>query len=128
METQKRGKIMSTMLRNILSVIPGTGGLKKAVTFLTEQTYDLTVIEDMDTPLAGAPKGPNFYMITVLVLLIVAICALIVVHTIRRNKVKERLLELRRRTGNNDTHVPLKIREMEDEISQTETNITAEFI
>lgn len=118
---------MKNLLTIFMSVVSGAKliGLVNAV---LEQSYDLIVIDESDTPLGSGPVNTNYYILAVCTVALAALLAFMVLFVTRRNGLKKRLLELRKRAGNEDMTVPFSIRELKDAVAEAEANLSAELL
>ncbi len=99
--------------------------MNRMIFFLTQQTYDLIVIDEGEAPLAAAPVGSGYYAYAVTAVFFAALIALASVWITRRNALKKRLLEIRERSGNSDTSVPVTIKAIRDAINEAEAESVA---
>lgn len=94
-----------------------------AVTQSYDFGYDLWVIPDDDpVPLAGGPVV-NYYPIAIIAVALLALITVVAVWLFKRSGYKNRLLELRAKTGDTDKPVPLTIRRIKDAVREAERNL-----
>lgn len=91
------------------------------------QEYDLVVIEEMDTPLAGGPVHTNYYVLTLCAIAVMLLIALFVAWFLKRTKLVKRLQKLNAQL-NKTEKAPLFIKAIKEEILRAESEITASMI
>ena len=93
--------------------------------FLTQQAYDLIVIDEGEAPMAAAPADGGYYIYAVITVFFAALIAMAAVWITRRNVLKNRLLELRELSGNTDTTVPFTLKALRDAVNEAEAEYIA---
>ncbi|MCR5278728.1 MAG: hypothetical protein K6E19_04725 [Lachnospiraceae bacterium] len=91
------------------------------------QSYHLIVIGEDETPLAAGPAG-SYYVYAVVTVVLAALIAVAALWITRRNALKRRLLDLRKRSGNTDTSVPVSIKGIREAITETEAVASADIL
>lgn len=89
--------------------------------------YDLYVIEDDLVPLAGGIAGAesNYYIPTVIVIILIVLAIFIGFWFIRRSRLVKRLKELRAKTGRQNEKIPFTHKAIREEIRQLEAELVA---
>jgi len=95
------------------------------VTAMIVSAYDLVVIEEEATPLAGGMH--NYYYHTLVVIAILAVIGLIAVYLIKRNGYVKRLSELNVRLGR-DEKAPFTIKDIKFKISDAESELAGQML
>lgn len=90
-------------------------------------TYDLIIIEDSETPLAPGAGHPNYYLLTVLAIIVISLLAVLMSWAYKRNTEVKRLKELNSKLGFS-TKVPFRISSIKEEIATAEANLTASML
>ena len=103
----------------------GFGSFASSVYTILDQSYDLIVIDETETPLGAGPVGTNYYVFAVCIVVLAALVASFALWFTRRSFYTKRLLELRGRAGNTDTRVPFSIKEIKEAIEEVEANLSA---
>ena len=114
---------MKTLMTTLDVLEKGYRLLASAAATVYEDTYDLIVVDDEATPLSAGPLGHNYYPAAIVTVIILAALTLIAVWLIRRNSFKARLLELRKQAGDEDSCVPLRIKDIKDAVREAENNL-----
>ena len=91
--------------------------------------YDLYVIEDAEVPMAAGPAGSShYYILTVAVILLILAGMWIAYRELRIYQLRKRLLQLRENAGITNTTTPHCIRQLEEEIANAESNLSAAML
>lgn len=86
--------------------------------------YDLIVIEEEATPLAGGAH--NYYYLTLMVIGVLALAGLIVFFFVKRSEYVKRLSELNERLGR-DEKAPFSIKDIKFRISEAEAELAGQM-
>lgn len=89
--------------------------------------YDLIIIEEMETPLAGGPVHANYYVLTLCAIAVMVLIALLVAWLLQRAKLVKRFDELNDKLGRKEK-APFTQKAIKEEIMRVETEITATMI
>ncbi|MCR5310628.1 MAG: hypothetical protein K6E32_04325 [Lachnospiraceae bacterium] len=115
-------------MKNAFTAFLGTigfGSFASSVYTILDQSYDLIVIDETETPLGAGPVGTNYYVLAVSIVVLAALVASFALWFTRRNFYKKRLLELRDKAGITDKGVPFSIKEIREAIEEAEANLSA---
>ena len=114
---------MKTLMTTLDVLEKGYRFIASAAATVYEDAYDLIVVDDEATPLSAGPLGHNYYPAAIVTVIILAVLTLITVWLIRRNTFKARLLELRKRAGDENACVPFRIKDITDAVREAENNL-----
>lgn len=106
----------------------GKVGIVGAISAMVLNAYDLFIIEEEETPLAGGPVSQNFYLLTVVAAIVLLCLVAIAMWVFARRKYSVRYVELKKKQGESDVKVPLSIRSLKEMIALTEAEITSKLV
>ncbi len=112
------------ILMNVFTLLEkGISGIASFAASASADGYDLIVIDDEATPLSAGPLTHSYYPAAVITVLILAALTIFTIWFVRRKSFKARLLELRAKSGDKETRVPLTIRNIKDAVKEAEKNL-----
>lgn len=123
----ERATDMKTFFRLYFTIVVCTA-LAGRILIEIMNDYHLLVIEDDSVPMANMPDGVNYILIIGCILVVTMVVSIGIGYLVRRQRMVQRLLEVREANQTADRKIPLSLKQIKDEINENEFVLTGKIV